>query len=210
MTSEAGPVSFANAVLFGGANLDIKCNALVRATAGTSNPGRITTTAGGVARNIAHNLAMLGIRTRLVSVVGADEAGERVLRDSLAAGVDISSVLRSNFPTGHYVTVVDDTGKLIISVSDTEAITELTPARIKELGSLIGHADIVVADTNLAPKSLQQLAEIAAANSIPIAIDPVSVAKASRLAGLLGHRVPIFLLHSKSQRIGRHRRTSHY
>ena len=56
----------------------------------TSNPGRMAATVGGVACNIARNLARLSVPTALFTVVGQDEFGERILREVRAAGIDAS------------------------------------------------------------------------------------------------------------------------
>ncbi|MFN0194315.1 MAG: PfkB family carbohydrate kinase, partial [Aestuariivirga sp.] len=50
----------ADVVAIGGANIDIKAKALGNVLPGTSNPGTVSVSPGGVARNIAHNLAVLG------------------------------------------------------------------------------------------------------------------------------------------------------
>lgn len=198
MTINQGPgrtvQSFRNALLFGGANLDIKCCSLDQIAQRTSNPARIRTTLGGVARNVAHNLAMLGIRSQLVSVVGNDLVGEHLLRETTAVGVDTSLIIRTTRPTGLYVTVLDAAGDPIVSISDTEALTELTPILISKFASVMAETDLVVADTNLTTDSLEWLAETSAKISKPIVIDPVSVAKSPRLAGILQRHTPVFLL----------------
>ena len=56
MTSTAGPV-----IVFGGANIDVKARIEGHAVEGTSNYGAITRSPGGVGRNIAENLARLGV-----------------------------------------------------------------------------------------------------------------------------------------------------
>ncbi|MGH2882951.1 MAG: PfkB family carbohydrate kinase, partial [Solirubrobacteraceae bacterium] len=71
-------------VVIGGANLDVKARSAARMTAGTSNPGHGSIVAGGVARNIAENLARLGTRTFLVAAIGRDAAGENLLAQSVA------------------------------------------------------------------------------------------------------------------------------
>ena len=55
---------------------------------------RVTEAAGGAA-NLAVNLASLGAAVRLVSVVGRDEAGRRLLELVAHAGVDVSGVVIS-------------------------------------------------------------------------------------------------------------------
>ena len=42
----------------------------------TTNEAMVTKTAGGVSRNIAHQLAILGVRVQLISVFGNDSDGD--------------------------------------------------------------------------------------------------------------------------------------
>ena len=48
-----------------------------------SNPGTVTVSMGGVGRNIAHNLRLLGVRVSLLTALGEDprrRPGGRLLR----------------------------------------------------------------------------------------------------------------------------------
>jgi len=80
----------ATVVVIGGANIDHKSQTLTRPEFGTSNPGRSRTSAGGVGRNVAENLARLGVRTVLVSAIGNDAAGVSLRRETESAGVDLA------------------------------------------------------------------------------------------------------------------------
>ncbi|MEI8181049.1 PfkB family carbohydrate kinase, partial [Aestuariivirga sp.] len=62
-------------IVIGGANVDIKGRSRGSFVAGTSNPGEVTVSAGGVGRNIAENLARLGISVSLVTALGQDANG---------------------------------------------------------------------------------------------------------------------------------------
>src|SRR5215510_3688762 len=97
----------ATMVCIGGANMDIKGRIAGRTVMGTSNPGTAVLSPGGVARNIAHNLALLGVRAALVSAVGRDALGTQLLAVTAAAGVDISGVLRTADATGSYSATLD-------------------------------------------------------------------------------------------------------
>ena len=79
-------------VVLGGANIDIKAKVTAPNRLGTSNPGIVSTSAGGVGRNIAHNLARLGADVALISVVRNDVHGDAVLAETRRAGVDVSRV----------------------------------------------------------------------------------------------------------------------
>ena len=58
----------------GGVNMDI--GAVSAGALGPGlNPGHVTTSLGGVGRNIAHNLCLLGQQTAMVTVMGDDDFG---------------------------------------------------------------------------------------------------------------------------------------
>ena len=60
-------------IVIGGANIDISAKYISSvAAAGDSNQGQISTSAGGVARNIAENLARLGSAVQLITGLGDD------------------------------------------------------------------------------------------------------------------------------------------
>jgi pseudouridine kinase len=181
-------------VVIGGANMDFKCRATAPMVLRTSNPGDMSATVGGVACNIARNLARLGVPTALFTVVGQDEFGERILREARAAGIDVSMTLMSAKPTGTYVALLDRGGDLVAAISAMDAMEELTAQRIAARASALAQARMVVADCNLADTALLRLAELCAGAKVPLAIDAVSTRKAERLRPLLKARLPLHLL----------------
>ncbi len=105
-------------LVIGAALLDVHARSRANVVHGTSNPARMMSTPGGVGRNIAENLARLGTRVSLVALVGPDDAGDRVLRETAEAGVDVSLVMTGPEPTGTYLAVLDRDGELVIALSD--------------------------------------------------------------------------------------------
>jgi pseudouridine kinase len=181
-------------VVIGGANMDFKCQSKAPMVLRTSNPGRMAATIGGVACNIARNLARLGVPTALFTVVGQDEFGERILREVRAARIDTTMTLMSGRPTGTYVALLDRDGDMTAAVSAMDAMEELTAQRIGARASALAQARMVVADCNLAQPALLRLAEVCAAARVPLAIDAVSTRKSERLRPLLKGKLPIHLL----------------
>jgi pseudouridine kinase len=181
-------------IVIGGANMDFKCQSKAPMVLRTSNPGRMTATVGGVACNIARNLARLGVPTALFSVVGQDEFGDRILRELRAAGIDASMTLLSGRPTGTYVALLDHDGDMTAALSAMDAMEELTAQRIAARAAALAQARMVVADCNLEQAALLRLAELCAGAKVPLAIDAVSTRKAERLRPLLKARLPIHLL----------------
>ena len=75
----------------GGVNMDIGAVSAGALVARDSNPGHVTTSLGGVGRNIAHNLCLLGQRTAMVTVMGDDDFGRRVQENAKDIGLDLSA-----------------------------------------------------------------------------------------------------------------------
>lgn len=167
-------------VAIGGANLDINAQPKSVVLAQDSMTGTISTSFGGVARNIAENLARLHLDCHLLSAVGEDSNGLVLLQHTEQVGVDVTDVLRiAKAHTGMYVSFHDAQGDLSIAVNDMAVLAQVTAGYLKEKQSLLKQAALIVADTNLSQDCLNGLFE--QAGQIPIFIDPVSVQKASKL-----------------------------
>jgi pseudouridine kinase len=174
----------AEVVVVGGCNFDIKAKGRGANTLGTSNPGRVTTSPGGVARNIAHNLAVLGHDVALISMVADDVFGAAALKATELAGVDISRVGRAAWRTGTYVAMLDPIGELVTAINDMDAISELTPAVVMRHARVFEEAKLVVADCNLPIETLMVMADWCRQKFI---IETVSIPKSEKLSALLSH-----------------------
>jgi pseudouridine kinase len=167
-------------VVVGGTNMDVVARTSAPLLPATSNPGHTRISPGGVGRNIAACLGLLGAPVRLVSAVGDDAFGDEALRVTAACGADVSAVRRAPGRTGTYTAVLDDRGELVSAVSDMAIIDEL------ELDTLhLGDAALVVVDGNLSRTQVAKVLAAASAADVPVAFEPVSVAKAGRLQDLV-------------------------
>jgi len=171
----------------GGANVDVKARTTAPLVAATSNPGTVVRTPGGVGRNVAENLARLGSRVALVSTIGSDPDGDWLVEQTAAAGVDMSPVLRGG-QTGRYVAVLDAGGDLSVGVSDMAATDALGPDVLDH--DLIRSAALVVVDGNLPATTIDAVLAL----GVRVVVDPVSVAKAERIAPLLRADRPVFAI----------------
>ena len=176
-------------VVIGGANLDIKAKTAAAHIDATSNPAHIVTKAGGVGRNIAHNLARLGVEVQLVTALGHGPDADMILGETTRAGVDTRNIVRSTKSTGTYIAILDHSGELVTAVNDMEILETLTPELMRGLESAIVASRYVVADCNLSVKTLLVLAELCGDRLV---IEPVSVPKSKKLLTLL-HQHKIFL-----------------
>jgi pseudouridine kinase len=181
-------------VVVGGSNLDVKARATAPILPRTSNPGQGSMAAGGVGRNIAENLARLGTRTVLLTSVGRDPAGETVLAQTAAAGVNLDHVYRTDRPTGTYVALLDDDGELVAAVSDMAATAELGPEQLNRARDVIAAASLLVLDGNLAPATLDHALDLAQAAGVRAILEPVSSPKAALLASHVVPERPLYAI----------------
>jgi pseudouridine kinase len=171
-------------VVIGGANTDIVGVSDEPLVPRDSNPGAAVVSAGGVARNVAENLARLGVETHLLTAFGGDHDGRALREDCRTLGIDVSAALHdTEAPGSRYIAIMDADGDLALALNDMRAIERVTPAVLEERRDLLESADLLVADCNLPAASLEWLAERAGA---PVVVDPVSVAKAPRVSSALG------------------------
>jgi pseudouridine kinase len=157
----------------------------------TSNPGNVTCSFGGVARNVAENLARLGRKVTLVSRVGDDEAGRQLLSHLTSLGVDVSRVSVASRPTGTYTAILQPDGELVLGLADMDLYDEISPAILESALPHLCECDGWFVDANLPSETLEWLA--AHHGSRWLAADAVSVPKASRLSGILGEISTLFL-----------------
>ena len=169
----------------GAANIDVHGKSRAPIVMRDSNPGRLRTSAGGVTRNVLENLARLGVRTRLVSAVGADLYGEMVLRQSAAAGIDISEVLTvPGEASSCYISVLDQKGDMLVAMSDMGILSHVTPELVRSLGERLRSAAAVVCDPCLPSETVA--AVIREAGDTPVFLDPVSTSYARKVRPLAG------------------------
>ncbi len=172
--------------LAGGANVDIHGRSSQPVLTKDSNPGHVQIAAGGVARNVAENLARLGIATRLFSAVGDDQHGKYLLRACREAGVDVQGI--QQLPAGTtstYLSIVDHDGEMLLGVNDMQILEQLRVESLQAFAPLLKNAALLVVDTNLPAAVLAWLFEIA--TDVPVFVDTVSAAKAPRLQPHLQH-----------------------
>ena len=173
-----GPQTFVAAI--GGAAMDVHGRPIGSLERGDSNPGRVNTSAGGVARNIAENLCRLGIDCRLLTALGRDQHGEALLKLSRDAGIDMQFALQTDeHATPTYLSILDAHGDLDVAISDLSALRIVDVPYLQQHARMLERASALVLDTNLDTASLEFLCGHFA--QIPIFVDPVSAAKATKI-----------------------------
>lgn len=178
-----GPV-----LVIGSAAVDILSRVRKEIQPGVSNPAQIRMAFGGVARNVAENLARLGHPVILLSAVGDDDTGRQLVASAAEVGIDTSHVIHiPDRPTASYMAAVGAQGELCFALDDMRIARTLTAECLKERAQLFSEASLLFMDANLPKETLKVAVALAREAQIPIAADPASVSMAQRLLPHLAH-----------------------
>ncbi len=133
----------------------------------------------GGAGNVANNIASLKARVKILSVLGLDDAGNRLLGDLQARGVDTSAILiDSERPTTEKVRVVAEHQQVVrFDRESTHPIhAALVERQLAALEAAIVEADcLVLSDYGkgvVSPRVLAAAIRLARRRGIPVTVDP--------------------------------------
>lgn len=170
------------ALIIGAANFDIKGRMLHAPVITSSNSSAIRTSFGGVARNIAENLARLGTPVTLLTAVGDDYAGEDILSSAADVGVDVSrAIIAEDETTGTYLAALDQGGDLFLGLDDLRVLRHITPDYLRLNRDAFRECGMVAFDLNLSQEAMMTAIQLAHEYNKPVCVDPTSTV----LAGLL-------------------------
>ena len=170
-------------VVVGGVNVDIGGKSHAPLVSSDSNPGTVRVSLGGVGRNIAHNLSLLGTDVRLLTAYGDDVHGQKIAASCSELGIDLSHARPiTGGTTSTYLYLTDDRGEMALAISDMEICRKITPTYLSNHLGLLQNAQVVVCDANIPEESLIYLAENC---TVPLFCDPVSTVKAEKLRPIL-------------------------
>lgn len=171
-------------VVLGGANLDVGGKPFTRLNAADSNPGCVFTTFGGVGRNVAHNMALMGLPVKFITAFGDDIYAEKLIDSMQKLNIDISSSL---FAHGHstsaYIYINNTAGELELAIADMSLFDLIDVDFLSSKTDLINSSKGLFLDTNLSEELLDY---VTSQSKVPILCDPVSCTKAKKIIPFLG------------------------
>ena len=166
------------AAVVGAINIDIWGKSSSVLILKDSNPGEISYSFGGVGRNIAHNLCLMGQKVSMLTAIGDDHWGPQVKKACADIGIDLSHAIRvPGGRTGTYLAVSGPDGDMAIGLSDMEIAGAISPEYVARELPFLNAASLVVVDGNLREETIAYICENVTA---PIFADPVSVTKGKK------------------------------
>lgn len=146
----------------------------------TTTEASVTKTAGGVSRNIAHQLALLGVDVQLISVFGNDSDGDWIRQVCQSAGVKLDASIIKEGLTGKYTGILNGDGSLYAAFLTNAANHLITPQHLEENKSLLSTASYLLADANINIETAEWLLAFSNESGIPFILEPVSVPPARK------------------------------
>lgn len=182
----------------GTAALDIKTRLSRNPLPTTDVPGRITLKAGGVARNLAENLARLNVPIVFAGILGADPQAQVLIELTRAAGVTVFPIARSAphptdllrlklpevLPTATLNVMLAPDNRQIAGAFSGDILDALQPADLDQVRDLIEAAPAVLCDGGLPADVLIRLRDLLPEDTF-FYCNPGSVALTPRLEPLL-------------------------
>lgn len=169
--------------VIGGAGMDIGGAPEEALIEGESSVGRAVRSLGGTGRNIAHNLRLLGVGTKLVTAIGDDDYARRIIESCEELGIDISGSLKTvRADTAIQLYISDEKGNRRLAVSDRRINDTLTVSFVTPKIEMLNKARMVILDTNIPAETIALVCERCKA---PVFAAPVSARSAEKLLEIL-------------------------
>ena len=166
-------------VVIGAANIDIGGTAYKELIPADSNQGIITISFGGVGRNIAYNLAKLGVNVVFITALGDDTLGKDLLNHCKDSGINTDYVrIISDSSSSMYIYINNCHGDMELAMSHVEIVKNITPEYLDSVKDILNGSQAVMTDCNITQESFNHLKEIC---TVPLYVDPVSVSHADKI-----------------------------
>jgi len=148
----------------------------------TTNEVTVTRSAGGVSRNIAHQLSLLNVPVQLISVFGNDADGDWLKQICIDAGIQLDLSITASKPTGKYTAIINDDGSMFTALLTNAALYLITPEYLQTQVNILSTASYLLVDANISVKTVNWLVDFTNKNAIRLIIEPVSVPPAKKIA----------------------------
>ncbi|MCQ2548208.1 MAG: carbohydrate kinase family protein [Clostridia bacterium] len=171
----------------GAANVDIHGKSTYPIITRNSNWGAISQSTGGVTRNVLENLSRLGENVQLISSIGDDVFGEKIVEDCKAENIGIEhSYYAKNHPSSSYISVLNDDGDMFVALSDMSVINEMPLSHLEAKAGIIKGAKLVTIDPCLNDGQIEKVLDLCEEAGVPVFCDPVSIGYAKRIKPYVG------------------------
>jgi len=169
-------------ICIGAALVDELYSATAPMLLATTNEANVHRSAGGVSRNIAHQLALLGLPVQLISVFGNDGEGDWLKTICSYTNIKLDAAITTHSLTGKYTGILNFDGSLFTALITNAELELITPEHLQKHEVLLANAAYIIVDANISVETIIWLADFCFDKKIPFVIEPVSVPPAAKLS----------------------------
>ena len=158
----------------GASNVDIYCKSRIKIRTHYDHPADITTSLGGVCRNVIQNYTLLGGKARFITAYSDDPYGNMIRDDCRNRHIDIDDALFiKNCSSGVFVQIQDEHNDMYLATCDMSILQNVTPEFVKEKEKIILGSKLLVIDPSLPQETIEELIRMCK-GKVRIFIDPIS------------------------------------
>ncbi|WMX52578.1 PfkB family carbohydrate kinase [Mycoplasmopsis bovis] len=136
-------------VVVGSINYDLYARVNNKISLRDSNPANIYSSLGGVAYNIAKNLALSGIDTTLISAVGNDLEANWIKKQLENDSLNSILIAKNDYKTAKYVALIDNNSDMNVAASDTKITESIDYNDLFAYKKLLDKSTYLCLDANL-------------------------------------------------------------
>ncbi|MFA6829241.1 MAG: PfkB family carbohydrate kinase [Bacilli bacterium] len=135
-------------LVIGGSNIDYLAKSKNTLIMEDSNIGVLTTSFGGVGRNITENLARLHDQVTFLTGIGEDVQGQKLKADLESLYVKVLCPAIA-YPSGSYVSIADESGNMKVAICDSRLMDNMTIGDLEPFFQVIDSHENIVLEANL-------------------------------------------------------------
>ena len=169
-------------LVIGGSNIDYIAKSFSPLINGDSNIGKVSISSGGVGRNIALNLSLLGNKVDFITGLGKDPLSISLKRELTKNKIKVL-VPKSEYGVGSYLAINDNSGEMSVAICDLDFCDKLTIDQLSPFKKTIESFRDIVLDANLNEKLIGNI--ISTFPEKRFFVDAVSANKVSRFKKVL-------------------------
>ncbi len=148
-------------VVFGATFVDIKGYPMSTYMPAGRNVGRVIQVHGGVARNVAEDIANIELRPTFVSVVDESGMGTDVIEKLKRHKVNVDYMCRVPGALGTWLAVFDNSGDVVASISNRPDLSAINEVLEQHGDEIVKNADSVVVEIDMEPHQLNRIFDLA-------------------------------------------------
>lgn len=150
----------------------------------TTNEVTVTHTAGGVSRNLAHQLSLLDVPVQLITVFGNDQDVTLLKNICFEAAILLAASITAPAASGKHTAIISEDGSLFTALLTNSTLHLITTEYLLNQEALLKTGSFILVDANIDAAAITWLIEFTNLHHISMILEPVAVSPAKKIASV--------------------------